>query len=230
MQKKTLPKEQAAQKLRQYCGYQERSHYEAKQKLWELGVNKMYHDEIIADLIQEDYLNEERFAILFAGGKFRMKEWGRKKIVHALQEKRVSQYNIKNALQQIDYSIYQQKLQQLASEKYALLKDEQYMVRRKKTTDYLLQKGYEHELISAALSTITEKNKFMAQSVAMKKITLLCILFISAIAQAQGDSTNVVQPEQENSYNSTDLLLISLAGLAILLSIYFLFKRARGRR
>ncbi|MES2881388.1 MAG: RecX family transcriptional regulator, partial [Bacteroidota bacterium] len=63
----------------------------------------------------------------------------------------------KKALQQIDDSIYQQKLQQLAAEKYALLKDEQYMVRRKKTTDYLLQKGYEHELISAALSSITEK-------------------------------------------------------------------------
>ncbi|MES2881389.1 MAG: RecX family transcriptional regulator, partial [Bacteroidota bacterium] len=91
MQKKLLTKEQAAQKLRQYCGYQERSHFEAKQKLYELGVKKIYHDEIIAELIQEDYLNEERFAILFAGGKFRMKEWGRKKIVHALQEKRVSQ-------------------------------------------------------------------------------------------------------------------------------------------
>ncbi len=157
MQKKTLTKEQAAQKLRQYCGYQERSHYEAEQKLWLLGVNKMYHDEIIASLIQEDYLNEERFAILFAGGKFRINEWGRKKIVYALQEKRVSQYNIKKALKEIDETIYQTKLQQLAAEKYALLKDEQYMVRRKKTTDYLLQKGYEHELISAALSTLTEK-------------------------------------------------------------------------
>ncbi|MES2881387.1 MAG: hypothetical protein V4676_04505 [Bacteroidota bacterium] len=64
----------------------------------------------------------------------------------------------------------------------------------------------------------------------MKKVLVLCILIISAFAQAQVDSVKVIQPEQENSYNSTDLLLISLAGLAILLSIYFLFKRARGKR
>ena len=72
MQKKFLTKEQALQKLRQYCAYQERSHYEVQQKLYELGVRKAEHDEITAALIEEDYLNEERFAIQFVGGKFRM--------------------------------------------------------------------------------------------------------------------------------------------------------------
>ena len=76
MQKKYLTKEQALQKLRQYCGYQERSHAEAQQKLWDLGVHRAEHDEIISTLIEEDYLNEERFAKQFAGGKFRMKDWG----------------------------------------------------------------------------------------------------------------------------------------------------------
>ena len=76
---KHLTKEQALQKLKHYCTYQERSHYEVKQKLWELGVLRGDHDELIATLIDEDYLNEERFAIQFAGGKFRMKEWGKKK-------------------------------------------------------------------------------------------------------------------------------------------------------
>ena len=155
--KKKLTKEQALQKLRQYCGYQERCHYEAEQKLWLLGVGKLYHDEIISNLIESDYLNEERFAIQFAGGKFRMNEWGRKKIYYALKEKKVSEFNIKKAISEIDDTIYRSKLQQLAAEKYALLKDEQYMLRKKKTVDYLLQKGYEYELISAALSTITEK-------------------------------------------------------------------------
>ena len=64
----------ALQKLRHYCTYQERSHYEVIQKLWQLSVKKSEHDEIIATLIDEDYLNEERFAIQYAGGKFRMKE------------------------------------------------------------------------------------------------------------------------------------------------------------
>jgi regulatory protein len=69
----------ALQKLKHYCTYQERSHYEVIQKLWELAVRKSDHDEIIATLIDEDYLNEERFAIQYAGGKFRMKQWGKKR-------------------------------------------------------------------------------------------------------------------------------------------------------
>ena len=67
VQKKFLTKEQALQKLKHYCTYQERSHYEVEQKLWDLGIKKADHDEIISKLIEEDYLNEERFAIQFAG-------------------------------------------------------------------------------------------------------------------------------------------------------------------
>ena len=66
------------QKLKHYCGYQERCHSEVVQKLYELGARKKDHDEIIAALIQENYLNEERFAIAYAGGKYRMKQWGRR--------------------------------------------------------------------------------------------------------------------------------------------------------
>ena len=79
MNKRSFTPEQALQKLRQYCAYQERSHYEVEQKLWELGQPGKVHATLIAQLIEEDYLNEERFAIQFAGGKFRMKDWGRKK-------------------------------------------------------------------------------------------------------------------------------------------------------
>src|SRR5215211_779948 len=120
IQKKYLTKEQALQKLRQYCGYQERSHSEAQQKLWDLGVRRADHDEIIATLIEEDYLNEERFAKAFAGGKFRMKDWGRKKIYYALKERKVSEYNIKKAMKEIDEDQYQKNLLDLAKKKYAL--------------------------------------------------------------------------------------------------------------
>jgi Uncharacterized protein conserved in bacteria len=147
MQKKLLNKEQALQKLRQYCGYQERSHYEVKQKLWDIGAYAKDHDEIISTLIEEDYLNEERFAKQYAGGKFRMKDWGRIKIYYGLKEKQVSEYNIKKAMKEIDEQVYIQKLQQLAEKKYESLKAEQYLVRKKKTMDYLLQKGYESSLV-----------------------------------------------------------------------------------
>src|SRR5215213_402092 len=130
----------ALQKLRHYCTYQERSHYEVKQKLRELKVRTSDQDEIIVTLINEDYLNEERFAIQFAGGKFRMKEWGKKKIFYALKEKRVSEYCIKKALAAIDEEDYIKTLDKLAEEKYESLKNESPMERKKKTIDYLIQK------------------------------------------------------------------------------------------
>ena len=149
-----MTKEQALQKLKHYCGYQDRCHAEVRSKLYELGVRKAEHDEIIATLIEEDYLNEERFAIAFAGGKFRMKQWGRVKIKYELKQKQVSEYNIKNALKQIIEEQYRKTLLELAEEKYEDLKGEQWMLRKKKTMDYLLQKGYESELITQIIQQI----------------------------------------------------------------------------
>jgi len=147
MYRKTLTKEQALQKLRHYCRYQERCHAEVREKLWQLGVRKTEHDEIIASLIEDDYLNEERFAIQFAGGKFRQKQWGRVKIKYELKQKQVSDYSIKKALQQIDEAGYIETLKQLGEKRYAALKSEQHLVRKKKTIDYLIQKGYEPGLV-----------------------------------------------------------------------------------
>jgi len=149
--KKYLTKEEALQKLKHYCAYQERCHSEVKEKLYSLSVWKKDHDEIIAKLIEENYLNEERFAIAFAGGKFRVKQWGRVKIKYELKQKQVSDYSIKKALKQIDEEDYMKVLGKLAKEKYASLKSEQYLIRKKKTMDYLLQKGFELELIKGAV-------------------------------------------------------------------------------
>jgi regulatory protein len=154
--KKQLTKEQALQKLRQYCGYQERCHKEVRQKLYDLGVVTREHDEIISKLIEDDYLNEERFAVQFAGGKFRMKQWGVQKIKYALKEKQVSEYCIKKALKEIGAE-YNATLQKLAEKKYAALKGEQYLVRKKKTIDFLLRKGYEPDLVYKALAKLQEK-------------------------------------------------------------------------
>ncbi len=153
MQKKHLTKEQAIQKLRQYCAYQERSHSEVKQKLWDLGVWRSDHDEIISSLIEDDYLNEERFARAFVGGKFRMKDWGRKKIYYGLKEKGIGDYLIKRAMKEIDEDVYRKTLHDLAEKKFNSLKGEQYLVRKKKTMDYLLQKGYEPELATAVVNS-----------------------------------------------------------------------------
>ena len=86
-----------------------------------------------------------------------MKDWGRKKIFYALKEKQVSEYSIKKAMKEIDEEEYLKTLHSLAEKKYASLKREQYLIRKKKTMDYLLQKGYETELISAVIGRLIEK-------------------------------------------------------------------------
>jgi regulatory protein len=155
--RKQLSKEQALQKLKHYCGYQDRSHSEVKEKLYSLGVWKKDHDEIMAALIEEDYLNEERFALAFARGKFRMKQWGRVKIKYELKQRQVSEYSIKKALNQIDEKEYMTSLKKLAEDRYVSLKGEQYLARKKKTVDYLMQKGYEPGLIQTVMNEQNNK-------------------------------------------------------------------------
>jgi regulatory protein len=155
--KQSLSPEQALQKLRHYCAYQERCHSEVKEKLFDLGIRMKEHDAIIATLIEENYLNEERFAIAFAGGKYRIKHWGRVKIKYELKQRQVSDYCIRKALKQIDEDEYLQKLLTLATDRYASLKKEQYFTRKKKTIDYLLRHGYEQSLISMVMKDLAGK-------------------------------------------------------------------------
>ena len=149
--KKQLTPGQALQKLRHYCAYQERCHSEVKEKLYSLGAGKKDRDGIIATLIEEGYLDEERFALAFAGGKFRIKQWGRVKIKYELKQKRVSDYSINKALKQINEKEYIAVLKKLAEDKYASLKNEQPLMRKKKTMDYLLQKGFEGEMVRGVM-------------------------------------------------------------------------------
>lgn len=151
LRRRSLTKEQALQKLKHFCGYQERCHNDVRERLFQLGVRRSDQDEIMATLIEENYLNEERFAIAFARGKFRMNEWGRIKIKAALKQKKISDYCINKALKQIEEKEYLQLLKKLSEKRYAFLKREQYLVRKKKTMDYLLQKGFERELVKEAV-------------------------------------------------------------------------------
>ena len=142
-------------KLKHFCAYQERCHVEVKAKLRQLRVWGNEADEIIAALITEDYLNEERFARGFARGKFRMKQWGRNKIRQSLKEKNISAYCIKKGIEEIDEKEYLHTLEKLASDKYRSLKKDQYLKRKFKTIRYLQSKGYETALIQETIENIT---------------------------------------------------------------------------
>lgn len=155
--RKKLTAEQALQRAKLYCAYQERCHAETKQKLYSFGLIKSDVDRIVSNLIEEDYLNEERFAAAFARGKFRMKHWGRVKIAYELKQKNVSEYCIRKAVKQIAEDEYLEVLGKLAGEKLKELNDEKSeMMRRKKVHDYLLQKGYERDLIFSIIDIIKE--------------------------------------------------------------------------
>jgi regulatory protein len=143
MKKVRIGKEQAIQRIRHYCAYQERAQQEVRDKLYELGMTKDEVEEIMSDLIADNFLNEERFAVQFAGGHFRIKGWGKVKIQHALQQKRVSSYNIKIGLKAIDEDAYLKTLQQLATKKWNSLKGERGLSRMAKTYAFLHQRGFE---------------------------------------------------------------------------------------
>jgi len=125
-----------------------------KEKLYSYGLHKSDTEKIVADLIENDFLNEERFAIQFAGGKFRMKQWGRKKIQYELQQKGVNTYSTKVALKELDQSDYSDTLHKLASVKWESLATEHHLTRQAKTQAYLMQKGFEPDLISNAIKEL----------------------------------------------------------------------------
>ena len=150
--------EKALQKARHYCAWQERCHAEVKEKLYALGLRKAQVEEALSTLIEENYLNEERFARAFAGGKFRMKQWGKKKILAELKLKKVSEYNIRIAMNEIDNDDYQNTVIKLVTAKWKSLKNEQYITRQAKTLRYMQQKGFEPQLVLTQINNIRQKN------------------------------------------------------------------------
>src|SRR4249919_3131506 len=110
---------QALPKLKKFCAYQERCHKEVEEKLFSYGVFKNDAQQLISQLIEEDYLNEERFALQYTSGKFRIKQWGKVKIKYQLKQKNVSDYCIKKALLSINKADYKKVLYKLADAKLA---------------------------------------------------------------------------------------------------------------
>ncbi|MDA3613972.1 regulatory protein RecX [Polluticaenibacter yanchengensis] len=144
----------ALDKLKHYCAYQERCHADVSNKLFGYGINSLEQGPIIAYLIEENYLNEERYATQFAGGHYRLKKWGRIKIVQALKQKQISEYLIKRALKEIDEDDYLETLHKLAEAKWPGIKAPSILHRRQKCKMYLMQKGYEPHLINEVIKQL----------------------------------------------------------------------------
>jgi regulatory protein len=158
IQKKRLSKEEALKKAKHYCDYQHRCHSEVKDKLYSFGLWKNDVEQIVSQLIEEKYLDEERFAIHFASGRFKLKHWGKEKIKYELKQKRVSDYCIKKALGEIKEADYEKTLQKLADDKKEQFKDEKNsFVKKRKLQDYLTQKGFEYDRIKKIIAEQMDK-------------------------------------------------------------------------
>ena len=147
---------QALEKLKSYCAYQERSHQEVRTKLLSLEVYGDELEEIIGALIEENFLNEERYAAAIVRGKFRHKQWGRIKIKQASKFQKISTYCIQKAMKEIEEDEYQKTLSQLAEKKWETLHNEKNkFTKMAKLRNYLLQKGYEADLIMDTVSHLS---------------------------------------------------------------------------
>src|SRR5579862_2862160 len=107
---KYYSKAEALKRAEKYCAYQERSHSEVRTKLLQLGQRGRELEDIMVTLIEKGFLNEERFAIAYTGGKFRMKHWGKNKIIQQLKFRNISDYSIRRSLKEIDEKDYKASL------------------------------------------------------------------------------------------------------------------------
>ncbi|MCW5912420.1 MAG: RecX family transcriptional regulator [Cyclobacteriaceae bacterium] len=151
--KKYTPAEALA-KIQRYCAYQERSHKEVKAKLFEYGLPVNQADELLSQLITDGFLNEQRFAKAYAGGKFRMKKWGRLKIKNELEFLGLTKNCINLGLKEIDARDYTKTLKQLLVKKAGSVTEENPYRKRDKIARFAIAKGYEPDLVWEQLRDI----------------------------------------------------------------------------
>lgn len=138
---------EAIQKIEHYCAYQERCHEEVVSKLWTMKLNSSEIDEIVVHLIEQNFLNESRFACSFARGKHRIKHWGKIRIINELKMRHINQTLINLALKEITTEEYLETFNALAERHWESITEKNDLKKRKKFCDYMLRRGFESNLI-----------------------------------------------------------------------------------
>ncbi|WP_299105969.1 RecX family transcriptional regulator [uncultured Winogradskyella sp.] len=149
---KTYTVEEAKRRLESYCAYQERCHKEVRNKLWEMRMIPEAIDVVLVHLIEHNFLNEERFAKTFVSGKFRIKKWGKIRLVRELKSRDISKYSIDVALKEIDLDDYYQTLDALTLKRIDQVKEKDKYKKKKKVADYLFYRGWESHLVYEKLN------------------------------------------------------------------------------
>ena len=150
---------QAKLKAANYCVYQDRTQKQVREKLENLGVSPHEGEQIIAELIQDNFINEERFAKSYAHGKFSNNKWGKVKIKHGLEGHQLSPYCVKKGLENINQEEYINTLHGLAINKMRTIEETHYYKKYQKIKQFLLRKGYENDLIEEILQPLLKENQ-----------------------------------------------------------------------
>lgn len=146
-------------KIQKWCAYQERCQQEVRDKLYEYGLWTDAVEELISKLISDNFINEERFAKTYARGKFNIKKWGRIKIKQQLKQKRISDYCIKKAMEEIDANLYYDTLKKTLLQKNKIIKESNPIKLKFKLASFAMSRGFEQDLIFDALEKIQSNEK-----------------------------------------------------------------------
>lgn len=152
--KTTLTTSEITSKLEYYCSYQDRCHKEVEQKLRSFTLLPKLKEQVIIHLIENKYIDEERFAKSFARGKHNYKGWGKNRIVQELKYREISKRNIDLALLELPNEVYLANFHQLAEKNWNGIKERKGQKKNKKFVDFLLRKGYETSLIFEKLKQL----------------------------------------------------------------------------
>ena len=153
-QKKSFTVEQIKHKIENYCVYQDRCHKEVERKMAEYNLIPEAKELILLSLMKDDFLNEERFSKSFARGKFRIKNWGKQRIVRELKFRDISAYNIKTALKEIEEEEYVKTIYSITENRNNVISEPNIYKRKKKLVDFLMRKGFENELIFKTVNEV----------------------------------------------------------------------------
>ena len=154
IQKNSFSTSEIRSKLEYYCAYQERCYKEVDEKLYSFFVSPSQKEEILTYLIENNFINEERFAQSFVRGKHNYKHWGKNRIVNELKFRNISSRNIETALKEIPEATYLENFHALAEKNWEAIKDPKGQKKNKKFVDFLLRKGYETNLIYEKLKEL----------------------------------------------------------------------------
>ena len=146
----------ATERLKNYCAIQDRCQWDVIQKMKEWGLLEVTQNHLLEQLIQEKYVDEERYSRSFCRGKFRIKKWGKRKIINELKKKHISDVCITNGLEEINDIEYLEELNNIYLKRKNSIKEKNHFIKKNKIATYLINKGYESNLVWDKLRELKE--------------------------------------------------------------------------